>query len=289
MFQLFPKSLCSNHKSVVLFIQVMAQQRVAVFGFADAFPSTEHIIDVDPTSLDTVSLLPSYSARPSSSAHRVYNLQIEQQQPPQQLHSNCTQNRRFAPRLFLAFCTGGPESYGTGFRALLNRFVAWRSGGMWHVEAVFQWHDGSLTGWHCTLEGPIQLLHRDGISSYNTSRWTNFSVLFNDDERWRMFDFFCAQNEKPYNKRGLMCNFLPIINWICGTSEKGIEGKSWFCSELIMAALKHTRPQEFSVYRASCTNINDLHSIMQHHRCFSPAITTMVDTNRHPLRLTSHN
>jgi hypothetical protein len=216
--------------------------------------------------------------------------QRHQQQPPSsptvvsvvhhhpQLHHHRPhqQQQSVFTGLFLAFCTGGPSTFGTGFRGMLNKFVSWRNEGYWHVEAVFRCRDNRVVAWHCTSDGPLQCCTRDNDTSYRSSKWTLYSLALSNDEIQRMWQFLLTQNEKPYNWRGLVFNFMPTpIAWLCGTSDANQQ--SWFCSELVMAALKYVREHEFRDYRPSRTSIKDLFVIIRKHRCFSPMIDSIAN------------
>ncbi len=190
--------------------------------------------------------------------------------------------QRRIDKLWFAFCVGGPETMGYGWKYLLNKFVSWRSDGMWHVEAVFRFDDGTLLAWHCTAEGPIQCMARDPQVHYRQSKWINFAADFTPSELDCVWAFLCDQNLKDYNFRGMLFNFLPVVRWLFGTREE--DGRRWFCSELIAAALKRARPERFGDCRSSRMTIRELHDLMQRNDCFSPVISTMGDPSRMKLR-----
>ena len=193
------------------------------------------------------------------------------------------QAERSPQRLFFSFCDGGPSTYGNGWKGIINRLVAWRGEGMWHVEPVFIFSDGSILAWHNTAEGPIECVVRDPNYNYAMNKWHSFEATFTVSEMDRMWAFFCEQKEKSYNWRGLMFNFVPGLRWILGTSEGA--GNSWFCSEFVMAALKRARPDEFGQYLSSQTTIRELYEIMRKKQCFSPVITAMGDVSKLHLQL----
>jgi hypothetical protein len=112
---------------------------------------------------------------------------------------------------------------------------------------------------------------------------TNYKVTLDETELATMFNFFNAQHKKPYNYRGLICNFIPVVKWFFGTRERA--GHSWFCSEIIMAALQNVRPKDFNMYLSSQTSIRDLHNIMSRHKCFSKTISTMGSASMYQLEL----
>lgn len=151
-----------------------------------------------------------------------------------------------------------------------------------HVEPVFEWNDGTITAWQCTIDYPVRCMFRNPRFNYDPPRWKVFTCTFTPEEQVLLWDFFVAQENKPYNFRGLYCNFFSLLRCCCGTAEG--QDEAWFCSEMLMAALKHVRPQEFSEYMASRTNIGDLFYVMHKHRCFSKAIQVMGDPQEYGMQ-----
>jgi hypothetical protein len=154
---------------------------------------------------------------------------------------------------------------------------------VYHVEPVFVFSDGRVLACHSTMSSPVAFWARDGTASYNTSRWTNFQLVLDERERMVLYQFLVAQYGKTYNWRGIFCNFLPLLS-CCGTGDSE-NPRTWFCSELFMAALKHVRPHEFAPYRPSRTNVAHLYAILQRHNQFSPEIATISPAASYSLHL----
>lgn len=165
------------------------------------------------------------------------------------------------------------ESRSGGWRGFLKRTIAFFSGELNHVEPIFE---GTINGQTALLAcqvyfgESVQLCWRQPIRHYNTDYWVTYDVNFTPDEIQRFWHYCYQQVGKPFNTRGLYCNFIPVLRSLFGTSEN--DERTWMCSQLVMACLKRARPQEFHYYTSCQINPQTLRDIMDRHQCFSHVV-----------------
>jgi hypothetical protein len=183
-------------------------------------------------------------------------------------------------QVYLVFSTS-TETRREWYHSLLKRYVSHLSGGMNHVEFVFQWSNKVLWACACNMDGPVEMKHRDTVNSYNAARWAVYPLNITLRESQLLWQFCERQCGKEYNYRGLYGNFLC---WgMCGTVDQ--DHRKWFCSHLVMAALQYAKRAEFGRYVASKTNIGDLFNIVDRHQCFEKdKVIVMGDLRQYPLR-----
>lgn len=114
---------------------------------------------------------------------------------------------------------------------LSSRLIEWfsHSGDFSHVDVV--WPDGQLYGARSDLVGGaragVQFRSPDYVAGCKTLR---ISLNMAASKRQAFYDFLKSQEGKPYDTTGIL-GFVVDRNWQ--------EEDSWFCSELVAAALEH--------------------------------------------------
>lgn len=186
-------------------------------------------------------------------------------------------------RVFLAFCTSS-ESRTGGFQGWVKKWITHFGGRINHVEPVFVFENQTAVAVSITLKTMrVQFETRNILEAYKTAYWECFPIELTDTQKYTMYDFCAAQNGKPFNKRGLYCNFFPLLYFCFGTRES--DDSKWFCSQLIMAALKLAKPEDFGQYIACQTSPQALRDLMTQKHCFSIAVSYMGRINEVELRL----
>jgi hypothetical protein len=186
-------------------------------------------------------------------------------------------------KMFLVFCVENGSRNGI-LRQCFKQFVSHKSGGMNHVELVFQFQDDSLQACACAIDGPVRMASRNAVKSYDYTRWKSYEIRLDAMERNRAYQFCMDQCGKGYNWKGVIFNFFCCCSCCCGTHDR--DRVTWFCSHLVMATLQAARPGgEFDAYDGSHTNIGQLFQIVDHHQIFDKSLSVMGDPGQYPLQM----
>ena len=102
-----------------------------------------------------------------------------------------------------------------------------------------------------------------------TYRWVSASP----DEQRLLYAFFERQRGKPYDQAASLRTF---------TNPRQSRGRSWYCSELVLAALQLLPCARFHEHRANCVETDDVYRIV----CSSPLCET-TETNMTPHQIKS--
>lgn len=191
-------------------------------------------------------------------------------------------SRRMPSKVYLVFCVSS-VSRTSWFRNCFKSYIAHKSGGMNHVEPVFEFSDHTLEACTCAIDGPVRMAKRDAVQSYDFQRWRIYEICLDAQERHRMYQFCKDQEGKNYNFRGVFFNFFCMLSCCCGTHDR--DRDTWFCSHLVMAALQSARPREFGPYDGAHVNIGQLYNIAEHHNVFDKSISVMGDPSQYPIHL----
>lgn len=159
-------------------------------------------------------------------------------------------------RLWLCFCVA-PRSRSGCLMNCTRRATMWLAGGTHHVEPVFEFDDKQMIAVNLSLKtGAVLFERRDMQRAYNDAFWTCYPIATRPEQLNDFYAFCAAQHRKPFNRRGWALNFIPVLGWLFGT--RADHDSSWFCSQLVAAALRHSMPQRFAHLNPSRTNPGDL-------------------------------
>ncbi len=139
-------------------------------------------------------------------------------------------------RISIAFMIGGAVQSRSMTKRVRDRVISWWTGHEYtHCEFVFRFNSGKCLTCAVNVGLPVTFYEN---KPYNTNiRWKLHEVSASENEAKRIFDFCCQEHDlkKGYNSMALWWNFLPITRfWPINN-----KGKTWFCSEFILAALQH--------------------------------------------------
>jgi hypothetical protein len=179
--------------------------------------------------------------------------------------------------VFLAFCEVETVSRRGCWRTMWRWLQKKWSGNVDHVELVFVMSDRSVRVVSLIKEDSacVQFEQRNMIDSYNSNYWWTFSLPLTEQQRANMYAFVAMQHRKPFNQR-FYCQFLPCgLSWCFGVSQ--YDHSTWFCSQLVTAALKSVDPETFQGLDPRFTSPTTLYNFLQSRRYRSPFIQTYVD------------
>lgn len=174
--------------------------------------------------------------------------------------------------VFLAFLFS-TESRTGGYTSLLKKWISYFGGRINHVEPVFVFEDETAIAVSVTLRSQRVQFETRNITAYNTKFWECYPVNLTEYQKFAMWDFCANQNNKPFNTRGLYCNFFPLLYHCFGTRDD--DDSAWFCSQLIVAALKSANLQEFLDCLPSRTSPEMLYQLLRTKNCFSSVMMYM--------------
>lgn len=142
--------------------------------------------------------------------------------------------------------------------ALLASYERWaissRCRGIVHIELLFE---NSVTGERIAFtvdrhdpkrpgSGRVRTLCPDPRRSYNPARWSTFMIATLSGAECHGLLAFCGrQVGKPFNFN-MYYTFLPWVGPLFVSGEQRTEYPTYYCSELVAAALKWVRPRGYA-------------------------------------------
>lgn len=157
-----------------------------------------------------------------------------------------------------------PSSRTSRVRNAIRWLVSWVSE-VHHVEFVFR-RDGeekeSILACTVDFENPVHFadLNPSG-TEYNTNFWDVYAVRLTPAQKLGVYYFCCWQVDKPMNGSGIYLNFASG-GLFAGSSPKDYNEESWFCSQLIAAALKWVGVKEMRSVEPRTTTPGHLKAMM---------------------------
>jgi len=139
--------------------------------------------------------------------------------------------------------TTAQESRQGWWRSMFRKVVAHYSGGVTHIELAFEFYNHKIIAvasyQNRNVEMFIKIPER-GAYDQVYGKWDFEQLALNDAERFHAWRFCLSQYGKPYNARGLY-SFLPCCGCciFCFCSAEIEDGSSWFCSQLVVAAVQY--------------------------------------------------
>lgn len=137
------------------------------------------------------------------------------------------------------------------WRSIFRKWVSDIGGGYSHIELALIATDGSGNAWTVDFHDPtkensgvVRLYPLDRQRSYPSEYWDVVQISTLTPAELIGINAYCyRQAGKPMNSRGLYSN-MPLLRAFIG--EAKVEEDRYFCSQLIVAALKWIRPETFA-------------------------------------------
>ena len=135
-----------------------------------------------------------------------------------------------------------------------------------HVEFVFKQEGQEKEKIvACTVDfgNPVHFAELDPKGrEYNTNFWDVYAIKLTDAQKFGIYLFCCWQENKPMNDTGLYLNFASG-GLFAGTTPKTFQEESWFCSQLIAAALKWAGVNEMQNVEPRTTTPGQLKQLLR--------------------------
>lgn len=169
-----------------------------------------------------------------------------------------------------------------GIASWLRRANHLIGGDVNHVELIFRL-DGGRRSLACSVlyEEGVRFKIRTPENRYVQPFWELRTLKLTDEQKMRLYRFCWAQDRKPFNARGMYCNFLPLcLPWCCGTRDAPDgDSDAWFCSQLVLAALQDAFADDGAYADASpsATHPQALHDLLVERGAFSGVIAYRGD------------
>ncbi len=162
--------------------------------------------------------------------------------------------------LFVAFTNIQYTPCRGGYRDWLNR-LSQRTGNLIHCELVFRMvgrQDTETIHVCCTVYfGQNVVFEKNKAYDNRIGKWQRYRIGCSPEQMHTIYTFCCNQKDKPFNRWGYYLNFLPgPLSWM---SYRG-GGNSWFCSELVLAALQEAFPnlRSYQTHKTPPTALCDI-------------------------------
>ena len=210
---------------------------------------------------------------PASDNDRLLGPAVESSSPPltayddtmvaafQNTHATAVATGQPTIRAVWVAMRGATPTERTGLGRIERWAIEQRCGGVLHIEMAFQMSDGTALAFTVDRHDPTKegsgavrayAINRE--TAYPPDRYTTWQLTsFDAHERYALCNFLYRQIGKQFNY-SMYTSFLPWIgDWITADMLEW-EAPSYFCSQLMAAALRWVRPAQFGgVNPAKCT------------------------------------
>lgn len=162
-------------------------------------------------------------------------------------------------------------SRGSVWRSLSRKWTADIGGGYSHIELALISTDTKGSAWTVDFHDPakqnsgkVRLYELNRGTSYPAEYWDVFQIGSLTPAELIGLNAYCyRQRGKPMNGRGLYAN-LPLFRAFIGQPK--VEESSYFCSQLIVSALKYIRPESFAAINPRRCTPAQLRDILEANR-----------------------